>query len=1310
MRNRSWQIIAVVVAIIAVLLTLFAFERSGPDGTRLTFNEKISRVVHSFGSRIQGMTGDRRSKASRAKRTVRPADTRAKAAQTTFSVAGLVTNDDGKVIPGAKVTLRGQSPGKPVTTDREGRFALLAPGAGVYDVAADHPQYVAVVIRKLELSAQNRRIEVTIRLPLGATVNGRVLDTDGKPIEGARISSHRRKLEQMSEGGNVFLDDASYKTAETSSTGEFILTGIGLGATVVDCVRAGYDPSNRETNFNPDTVKRPLEIKLTKSGVLAGAVIDEDNNPVSSATVRLTRYRGFGERPQDLQPGKFDYMTTASGQFAFGKLFTEGFYDLRVDSPNYATAIFVQVPVGTDKLACTLEHGGAIEGHAVYIDRSTSASKLELVATAVINGTTFTMQTGTNEDGSFAYEHLPYGRYSIDSGTPGIAAEPLNNVPSTRDRRTTNVLVQLYEAATAEGHVYESGIDVPVEAATVTVQSSYGPYQKYSRTFRTTTDRLGHFRLSRLPGGFHIIKAAAKSLLSSASGTSAQTFTAQPGERINNLVLRLTQGGSVEGYVSAPDGSKVDQADVQLFGYRSGQLIDAKTLHSTTDISGYFRIWGIEIGDGVQLNASIAKAGYAKTRSNTIELTQDNPQALVNVVMKAGAAIAGKVTDTANRPLADAEIKMTSREFAGDPTPSVTNVRTGVNGVYLAEHLPGGRVLMVVTRRGYVQQSKEITVTDGRVTPNVNFKMTAGNGISGRVITFENKPVPNAKLTASPLSGATGYATATSDKNGDFFLRDVGKGFFQVDAVFTLQTSDGTQSYTFTQPRVASGASNISIDCDLANNVAAHVEGDERTAISNFKLSLRSRTNTQPPQDFRFNLDRSYTKAGGFFRVLNLPRGVYAIEITSPGYETYKNDNMTVGPGKRTVWQDIRFHPSANVTGVLISSTTSRPVNNATVRVLDASKQDYAIISSGDLSSSMNKDVAQVLDPDSLDSLNPAYMQNRTQLKVRANVVATGKSDYTGTFNVGGTASGTYTVEIEHPDYISARLPGVSLLAKDVTDLGQIYMDPGGGLTGRVTDDSGNPLVSASVQVLGVDPDKLARTDSGGNYRLRGVPPGQWTVLAKSASGMRASHAFALTTIQSDETAVLNLQLDTAAQLRCAMQGAGVKSASGRLYAIGPGAQVFDSIYYGTTWNGRELVASGIPTGTYFLRATGSAASGSYIAWRVVDLDFGPNTTGLQVPSADVRGQVLQRSGEVGGKTGLQAWPIVQGVSLPQTILAMLVKTASSGTNGIFRLGPLQAGGYRVNYLPPGSGAWISLPPFAIGEGERLQGSNITLP
>ncbi len=1180
----------------------------------------------------------------------------------TCDLAGLVTDEERHPVGKATITLRPNGAGLDRTweTGDDGRFRTGSVPEGVYDVLASHPDYVTLIRPNLAMRRSDASPQIEFRLPLGATARGLVTDEEGAPLADVRVAARRQALGQLA-GGETYLDNSTYKLRRTDTAGTFTLEGVALGANVFEFLKRGYQLETTVLEVAPGRPADLGRVVLRRTGSITGLVVDEESRPLPGTSVTLTRYRAPGAEARPPAGDRVTTVTAANGLFAFNRLFNEGGYDLVAENPGYATGYYPGVPAGTEGMICKLDRGGEISGRVEFIDRPTTAVSMALVAEAVVKGTTVTRETASDGAGAFRFTRLPFARYRVTAAGDRYVTEERKPVAVEKGKPATEVKVEVYEACLARGRVQEIDTQKPIAQAAVTVRAAYGPAQARTRTFTATTGPLGDFEFPRLPAGLHSAQATAPGFARASSGASAQTFTLLPGEKKTDITLNLDQGGTVEGYVRTPNRSAVDAAEVQLFpATQAWGAVDTRNLKTKTDANGRFRIGGIEYGERLQLYASASKPGLAKARSPMIDLTVNKRSAAVDITMSPGGGIGGTVTDANSIPITGAEVRFTSREFPGDPTPSVVVTYTRADGVYAINNATPGRGRVRVSRSGFVEKTRTVTVGDGQWLAPVDFRLTGGLAISGRLTSLEGEPIANASMEAKPFRGVEGRDTDSTDRDGKYELTNLGRGLFQVHASFKLPTPDGTQDYLFVLPAVPAGTAAADLDCDVDCHLAGMVRDEDDTGVPSFTVSLRSLDMGWNTQNFRFNLTRTFDGARGFFRILRVPRGFYSLRVVAEGREVYQDDNLLVGPNNRTELRDIRLRGAGGVTGELLSAGTARPVNNATVRLMD-------------------EDIAS---PEA----------KRLGLSAR--------SDYSGRFRVGMVAAGSYTMEVTHPNYLSYTLTGVRVSRRRPTDVGTIRLEAGGSISGHVEDEDGMPVPDIQVRARGQDAAKDTKTDAAGNYLLQGLRPGPVAVVLDGTyEGLRV-YQYQSARVQPDETQEVNFVVDSAATVDgVADAPAGVPTGTVTFRPFDENGAVLADIRFSATISGGRFRVPALPTGRYLLTATGTAAGARWVHWREVYLGRGDNPMRIGLPASLLRGRAVNAAGAPAKGITVELHPIITNIRMAAGVYDPLVLRTTSAADGSFAFRHMQQGPWQVVYRDPAAGM-VAHPPLFISPGQ----------
>jgi RNA polymerase sigma factor (sigma-70 family) len=210
------------------------------------------------------------------------------------AIGGVVRDEQGRPIAGVTVkpmifTRHGsdirptretfEQP-KTVRTDAQGRWRWETLPAGIepdrVSFQFSHPDYPRLDLptdKGLEII---RRDGVTILRP-GMEVSGRVVDSAGKPIPGARILRGETRF-----GGDV-------ARAETDADGRFRFLQVPAGAAVLTIQAPGHAPDLKKVDVRPGLA--PIASRLEKGRMIRGHVVNRKGEPLAGASVSVDFWR-----------------------------------------------------------------------------------------------------------------------------------------------------------------------------------------------------------------------------------------------------------------------------------------------------------------------------------------------------------------------------------------------------------------------------------------------------------------------------------------------------------------------------------------------------------------------------------------------------------------------------------------------------------------------------------------------------------------------------------------------------------------------------------------------------------------------------------------------------------------------------------------------------------------------------------------------------------------------------------------------------------------------------------------------------------
>lgn len=485
---------------------------------------------------------------------------------------------------------------------------------------------------------------------------------------------------------------------------------------------------------------------------------------------------------------------------------------------------------------------------------------------------------------------------------------------------------------------------------------------------------------------------------------------------------------------------------------------------------------------------------------------------------KGTAVIKGTVTAAGTgAPIRRAQVSARSMEGRGGGVTSTDN-----EGRFVIKDLPAGRFLVSANKGGFVsaqfgQRKPEdpgtpLDLADGQSAEKVNFILTRGSVITGRIVDDGGEPVSGTQVTAMRyafVSGAKRLVPANGEGNfrgtddqGNFRLYGLSPGEYYVSANYRNFTMAGmpgmnnteAESYAptyFPGTTSIAEASRVTVKANQETTASfamviarmARIRGRAMNSsglpASNVSLMLSP---ADPAGMMMMSVMNNTMVAGdGTFQFANVPPGRYNLQLRPSGMSMTTTSEIAVMPvtvGNEDIDNlTIVTSPAAIARGVVITDDGSTPTF----------RPDQVRVSAGPA-----EPMAMFVQPGQ-NRMNDDFTFELTGLFDR---------------RIFRAAAG----DISNQDQAWA----VKQILYDGTDITDSGMDftPGRtyegiqivltqkktDLSGMLTDDRGNSIVDATVIIFPADPQKwtylsryvrTTRPDTNGKYNTKGLPPGE---------------------------------------------------------------------------------------------------------------------------------------------------------------------------------------------------------------------------
>lgn len=504
-----------------------------------------------------------------------------------------------------------------------------------------------------------------------------------------------------------------------------------------------------------------------------------------------------------------------------------------------------------------------------------------------------------------------------------------------------------------------------------------------------------------------------------------------------------------------------------------------------------------------------------------------DPRARSNVTVAGGGVVAGRVRSRTGRSLRDAIVTLEYRDGAGRTRSTITDGR----GLYRFDRVTPGRYQVFAVKSGFGRRYHgedrsgepvvSVDVGPGRVTDEVDIVLPAGAVVTGRVHDDAGLVVPDATVFLLQLirqRGSVNLRVAgadVTDDRGVYRVFDLDPGAYYVRAVMSSYrtASDDEHGWSLDEP----GSTNIQdgyapsfypgvtqlvvaqpvkvresqelngVDFAILRVAYGTVTG---TVVAPMGVNPAGTEITLTPvegDDVPGSVLSAWTRTRGQFTIGRVPPGRYVLGATgrtATGNAAFARQVVDVGDGK-----------TENVSLLLVPGTT---VNGAVL--FEGATPTW-------------RDVLDLQVTTHLETVSGAQDTRMT--------ITVGD----GTFSFRGLAPGPRRFGIRGLGETRA-LDRITLNGRDISDRA-VRLDGSGRVTGleiMVTDrvsvlrgvvrTSGDrAFTDAVVTVFSTDPERWSSTSRyvlterpghDGRYRVRGVPPGDYWVVAAPLEAVSA--------------------------------------------------------------------------------------------------------------------------------------------------------------------------------------------------------------
>lgn len=609
----------------------------------------------------------------------------------------------------------------------------------------------------------------------------------------------------------------------------------------------------------------------------------------------------------------------------------------------------------------------------------------------------------------------------------------------------------------------------------------------------------GRFTLDLLPEGNYTLIISASGFVTDSSRANIEVVPEQTLD-VGTIYLNSTSKGTIAGVVEPYDDNTV----VKLM--RNGSTLETASL---TDAGTFFFS---ELTPGTY-DVEVSLVSFSTYTASSVNVTAGISTNLGTIILNSSTL--GSITGIISPILSGIKIYLISNDTSIIEDSTTIN---SLSGQYLFRDLSPGVYNLEITAPTYATSSLfGIAVIGGQTNEGNNAILRATGSLLGSVY-----PVSSNALVEAMQGEDVIEDTRINSVDGSYTLSGLGAGLYDVRI-----SADGRITDESTvQVRVSEGG-NSAVDRVYLSQVGSNVvygiitDNSSGASIGGVNLEIQGINTTTDPL--------------GYFSFYELESGIYNVQIAKSGY--FSTLSAIVIPQTGSTKSNISLISAGSLTGIVTDSQSSNPIADARLEIdggdflgftnssgeyqfTGVPQGSHTIIAS---KAGFGSDVQEIiiisgaasthnigLNPLSLStgSISGNVKDVSTNLNVEGvSIVVAGQISYTnssGNFSIQYIPTGTHSVLLEHPDYISiSESVQISVNSNTVqnalltnnTDPGSL---PTGTVSGSFIDGSTGGVIDYSANVA------VYLTSSYGSYaplRQGVIANGQFSILNYAIPG-----------------------------------------------------------------------------------------------------------------------------------------------------------------------------------------------------------------
>lgn len=755
-----------------------------------------------------------------------------------------------------------------------------------------------------------------------ATIEGRVLDPDGKPATKARVLALRqRDRDELMTAGRAPLP----KGAPADAEGRFQITGLAPGRYNVAATAPGLTGAFASGVSVKSGQGTTIELRLRRDGVtVSGRVLDAGGGPIPGATVRALFYSRLGTQDAPPESAVFEAIADESG--AYSLQLPAGRQSLTAEASGYTTGREYLDLASNTSQDFRLEPAARISGRVLARSDRAPIAGAEVVAEASERQPDgFVEPVTTDEQGAFRFTTLRAGSYRLRARKGplvGALEQPLAiSVVAPHDGAEVLVEVGLVLSGTVKD---KQGKGVAEARVSVYPERAMG---RALRPSTGTTDPEGRYRVEGLQPG-RLRWGVSVTGYPGASG--AVTLEAD-----QTLDITLEDGVIVKGVVLTSAGQPAAGADLEAQVRPASRDAMFTGDRAKADAQGRFEMKRLGAGE-LTLSARFEQ----ETASLGPETITAGAAKELTIKLAAGARVSGTLTWEDGPPAPGIKIRGTGRGGGRLELEAITDE----GGHFTVGPFPPGEASVVAippgeriswSSRARPEQA-DLKLAAGEHKADVKLVVPRRNGhIKGVVLAPNGKALDGAvvragvELDGRAWGGRDGRTTTAPD--GTFAIENLPKGTYTLwaahgDLAETERTGVSVGA-TDVKLVLATGATISGVAVDRAGKPLRSVKVSAHLHRVGESESLRLRQAAGYD-----NVPKAVGDPVGAFRLERLGAGTYDLVGQAPDGTIARVTGVTVKAGEHKQGVRLVAEGAITVTGKITEYESGQPLAGVSVR------------------------------------------------------------------------------------------------------------------------------------------------------------------------------------------------------------------------------------------------------------------------------------------------------------------------------------------------------------------------------------------